>query len=365
MKFRRRVKLFPGVNLNLSKSGISTTIGGRGASVNFSKKGAFLNTGIPGTGLYDRRKIGSGKKKNVTPSARKPVDKQPMEISDAIKSDEAETLTTDGLQELKEILLDCYQERRDLEIEISQTKSKLIFATILLVLSYLLIFGFFMKWFKKNKRETKGYLADLKNQLEGCFVDVGMDLDPKIEEHFIRLSVDYKQLINSEKIWDVTSSVSIDRKATRSAASHTVTRKQVKFGFKNIDIIRSKYDALYFENANGGDLYIYPAFIALVDSKDKFGLIDIRDLKFNFHGQKFLEEEKIPADSKVIGETWAKVNKNGTRDKRFKDNYRIPICLYGEFSFRSETGLNEAYSISSHEKAEKFARSMEEYQMVI
>ena len=62
MRFRRRTKLFPGVYLNFSKSGISTTVGVPGASINFGKQGAFLNTGIPGTGIYDRKKISGGRK---------------------------------------------------------------------------------------------------------------------------------------------------------------------------------------------------------------------------------------------------------------------------------------------------------------
>lgn len=53
MRFRRKAKLFPGVYLNFSKSGISTTIGVPGASINLGKQGTYLNTGIPGTGLYD------------------------------------------------------------------------------------------------------------------------------------------------------------------------------------------------------------------------------------------------------------------------------------------------------------------------
>jgi len=57
MRFRRRAKLFPGVYLNFSKTGISTTIGVRGASINIGNKGTYLNTGIPGTGLYDRQRI--------------------------------------------------------------------------------------------------------------------------------------------------------------------------------------------------------------------------------------------------------------------------------------------------------------------
>jgi hypothetical protein len=59
-KFRKSIKIAPGVKLNLSKSGVSGTFGGPGASVNIGKNGAYLNTGIPGTGIYDRKKLGGG-----------------------------------------------------------------------------------------------------------------------------------------------------------------------------------------------------------------------------------------------------------------------------------------------------------------
>jgi len=176
---------------------------------------------------------------------------------------------------------------------------------------------------------------------------------------------DYKTLISCEKIWDITSSVSNNMAVSRSAASQSVTRRLVKIGFGNIDIIKSKYEALHFENANGGDLYIYPAFMAIVDSQKKFGLIDIREIDFHFKGQGFLEEEKVPSDAMIVGETWAKVNKDGSPDKRFKGNYKIPICQYGDAEISSKTGLNEAYSFSSFEKFEKFGKSMLDYQNTI
>lgn len=59
-RFRKSFKIAPGVRINLSKSGVSTTVGGKGASVNFGKNGTYLNTGIPGTGLYSREKISGG-----------------------------------------------------------------------------------------------------------------------------------------------------------------------------------------------------------------------------------------------------------------------------------------------------------------
>lgn len=58
LRFRRSIKLAPGLRLNLSKSGVSLSAGPRGASMTFGSKGTYLNTGIPGTGLYSRSRIG-------------------------------------------------------------------------------------------------------------------------------------------------------------------------------------------------------------------------------------------------------------------------------------------------------------------
>ena len=44
--FHRRTKILPGVRLNVSKSGYSFTLGGRGGSVYIGKKGAFANIGF-------------------------------------------------------------------------------------------------------------------------------------------------------------------------------------------------------------------------------------------------------------------------------------------------------------------------------
>lgn len=56
-KFRKRVKVAPGVKVNLTNSGTSVTVGGKGGSVNVGKKGVYGNVGIPGTGIYNRKKI--------------------------------------------------------------------------------------------------------------------------------------------------------------------------------------------------------------------------------------------------------------------------------------------------------------------
>ena len=59
-RFRRSVRIIPGVRLNFSSRGISTTVGGRGFSVNASSRGTYINAGIPGTGLSSRTRISGG-----------------------------------------------------------------------------------------------------------------------------------------------------------------------------------------------------------------------------------------------------------------------------------------------------------------
>lgn len=55
--YRKRVKIAPGVHLNFSKSGMSTSIGPKGAKLSFGRNGTYMSTSIPGTGLYCRQKI--------------------------------------------------------------------------------------------------------------------------------------------------------------------------------------------------------------------------------------------------------------------------------------------------------------------
>ncbi len=52
LRFQRRLKLLPGVHLNLSGSGIGVSVGGRGAHIGVTARGQrYASVGLPGTGL--------------------------------------------------------------------------------------------------------------------------------------------------------------------------------------------------------------------------------------------------------------------------------------------------------------------------
>jgi len=50
--FRRRIKIFPGLYLNIGKSGVGASAGVPGARVGTGRKGPYFSLGIPGTGLF-------------------------------------------------------------------------------------------------------------------------------------------------------------------------------------------------------------------------------------------------------------------------------------------------------------------------
>lgn len=67
MRFRKSVKVMPGVRLNFSKSGVSTSIGGRGGTVNLSRRGVRSTASIPGTGLSWSSKSGWAEDRRSNP----------------------------------------------------------------------------------------------------------------------------------------------------------------------------------------------------------------------------------------------------------------------------------------------------------
>jgi hypothetical protein len=59
LRFRRTVKLLPGVRLNLGLHGAGLSVGPRGLHVGVNRRGMYTRAGIRGSGLYAMRHIRS------------------------------------------------------------------------------------------------------------------------------------------------------------------------------------------------------------------------------------------------------------------------------------------------------------------
>lgn len=265
-RFSRRVTLFPGVKINFSKSGISTTFGVPGASLNIGPKGAYLNTGIPGTGISHRSKISFENKPDYKPldiPSEEPILFIPQN-SGAIQSKDNNTITSKGFAGIKETLLAAYKEKEALETEIKVGETALKYAER--KLNFITKIPFHRFLFKKTYydrdkeyNECKESLLEAKRLYEECKVCIDVDIDSSLLSNYDLLKHSFEKLKSSQYCWDITSSVQIDRYRTRASADHSIDRRYTTFIFNSLDFVKTDYAAFHFKNVNGADLYLYPA----------------------------------------------------------------------------------------------------------
>lgn len=366
--FRKRIKIIPGVHLNLSKSGISTSIGVKGANISFGKSGTCLNTSIPLLGVYQRQKLSNP---SSNQSFNPQVYDQPLPniFSDNIFSADVHEITSQDMQGVKEAIILAHQQRGELKNDLLKIQTALGTSKLKLTLSYVLLYGLINKAIperlKTDIETQKKAIEQAIDQIENCYVKLDIDFDPDIRRKYDRLLESFKYLISSHKIWDVTSAHFQDRVAARSSASTVVSKREVKFELRSLPDIKSDIKALYFKNANGADFYFYPSFIVMYVDKTNFAIIGLHEIELQQSYVRFTETGSVPRDSKTIDWTWAKVNKNGTPDKRFNNNYRIPVVRYGLINLRTRTGVNEEYEFSNYEFTEEFGRIFKDYQAAI
>ena len=72
IRFRKSIKLAPGIRMNLSGNGVSWNLGPRGMSIGIGKRGTYLNAGLPGTGLSMRHALHSGARANTSSQRTSP-----------------------------------------------------------------------------------------------------------------------------------------------------------------------------------------------------------------------------------------------------------------------------------------------------
>jgi hypothetical protein len=85
-RFFRRIRIAPGLSLNVSKSGFSASIGPRGAKLTVGRRGISRSLGIPGTGLSWRHQITPARRSSAirTPTDLKLADLPTNQVAQAL-----------------------------------------------------------------------------------------------------------------------------------------------------------------------------------------------------------------------------------------------------------------------------------------
>ncbi|MBL7698926.1 MAG: hypothetical protein JNK79_12235 [Chitinophagaceae bacterium] len=132
-------------------------------------------------------------------------------------------------------------------------------------------------------------LAELRQQRDLTVVQLDIDTEDVFFQMYQLVGKSFQLLKSSEKKWDMTSSRETNRIAERTSATSTITRSSVDLAEGPLPILRTKDTCLCIHNINGGDLYFYPDFMIVYDSKTDFALIDYADLTISYASQRFIE----------------------------------------------------------------------------
>lgn len=390
LRFRQSFTLFPGVRLNLSKSGMSASFGVPGATVNVGPRGVRGTVGIPGSGLSYSAMLapGSGAAPAAEPTYWQPPQgfaPQPSQPTAGpvggpapylrppgmreIGSAAVESLTSAGLLQFRAMIVDAGRQRREIEDDLGAARAEHGARKGELSRKKKSLFRFL---FKKRIAELEevvptlaGEIERLEGWLEATHIEVQFDADDAAQRTYGSLIRAYEALRSCTVVWDVTSDRDTNRVAERTTASRVVERRRVSLDYSKSDLIRFGGRALRFANANGEDILIYPGVILMQRADGAFALLDLREVGVESETTHFIEDEQVPSDAEVVGKTWAKANKDGSPDRRFNGNYQIPVCLYGRIRLTSPTGLTEEYQFSNVRAALAFGQAFEDYRAAL
>lgn len=77
----------------------------------------------------------------------------------------------------------------------------------------------------------------------------------------------------------------------------------------------------------------------LVHENNRFAAVPYDQLSAEYAVTNFVEEDRVPPDAHQVDVTWRYVNKSGGPDRRFNNNYQIPVLAYGRLTLTTPTGL--------------------------
>lgn len=397
LRFQKRVKLFPGVHLNLSRSGVSATLGVEGASVTVGKAGVFANVGLPGSGISYRERILSFPKKAAeretqpmvlehTTEGHDRAEEFPQDEGSAvalpplpphaadwhdIMSSPLSSLTSEAMRDFHRLIYEASLHRRALKETAALARQQAKIADQALAEGE--------KWWKRlvsqrslprlrqEKEDADQAVIVAEQNLAHCIIDLNLGVDAHAFRAYVDVAQFFDEMRVAERIWDLTS-VKVDphsgilnraRAKSRQKAQQraqdsgqlddrTAERQEVDFSFVDSDLLICRIRAMRLSNANGGDVHIYPSFIMIRGEGEAFALIDPRDVRIAYQPIRFSESGEVPGDAKLLDDPKAAASP-------------LPVVLYGSLHLTSTSGLNERWLISNASVAERFAQAWLRY----
>lgn len=348
---RKSVSVGP-FRFNLSKSGVGVSAGVKGFRVGTGPRGNYVHIGRGG--LYYRATLERPGPGGTNQAPKIPL-QTPLETSDSleeIESLEAERIVDSSSAELVEEMNAKHRRIRLWPIILTAGLAMWLIVLVALdnppgwLADTIFITSFIgavvAAWFDRLKKTTV-LLFELDEEAEACY-------------QFLHEA--YHGLASCRRCWHISAQGAVTDRKRNAGASSLVRRASITLVKKSPPYVKTNISIPSIP-VGKQTLYFFPDKVLVFDSSG-VGAVSYRHLSIYGSATRFIEEGQVPKDSEIVDTTWRYVNKKGGPDRRFNNNRQIPIVLYEEIDFSSESGLNERIQLSRTGTGQEFQRAIKQ-----
>lgn len=355
---RKSISLGP-LRFNLSKSGIGTSFGVTGARIGTGPSGTYVHLGR--YGIYYKQYLNRKRLSSFNSNSYNPSNDQVI-IGDDIKYFSSKE--TDSFRPpYKEDLLNELNLKANRK-SLCQISSFIFWGICSIKLLFEILLNFELindtsGIFQSISQKSWVYLIGLaviyllllipfyNKDKNTVFSYIFYDFDQITEKKINGLLKFFETLKVNKKLWYVISEYQIGNFKFNSGASKTIDKEDLIIKRNNPFRIISNIEVFSFQIL-GQTFFFYPDHILVYSYKSNtYGSIDYSEIEIKSSIERFIEENNVPSDSKIIDRTWANVNVNGGPDRRFQNNKTFPVVEYGYLNLTSTSGLNLLLSFSN------------------
>lgn len=345
---RKSVSVGP-IRFNLSKSGVGTSGGVTGFRIGMRPDGSsYVHAGRHG--LYIREELGGRRDggQALLPKSVAPIPTKSYETVSArdLGSPERKELIDQLNVSYKSLRLDYFSFIATVAVALFVAwfdGSKL---GVFISISLGLVIGIAASVFESRRRTVKLFY----------------EFEDADTPSFSKLVEAVNHLAECKRLWayvDATELMSAHVSKINAGASNLVNREPAVVGTGTPPWVETNV-TIPTLMARGLTIYFMPDCILVYD-RTGVGCVEHSSLSFLTSDEHFIEDGGVPSDSDIIGHTWKYANKRGGPDRRFNNNRKIPICLYGKLDLRSSTGLLCHLQTSKSDAPQNFSRQYSMY----
>lgn len=353
--------------VNLSKSGLGFSAGVKGFRVGTGPKGHYIHAGM--NGIYYRKTLGTLGRRSKQPGSEKQGD-YASELAKIAPDENLPTYITEDGVLMRRII------SAEADVLVSETHSEALNSlnrarekpSYTLILCGAAAFGLVFTLISQNSAAMMACMALLGIAYAvGHMLDIprrnvvfAYNLEPAAEERYKALIGAVDRIAGASKLWFVKASgdiTTLHAWKKNAGATSLVDTTETSVSYALPPGIASNVTPPMIL-IDGKKCYFFPDCI-LIEENKRFGAVRYETLRTAIRDQRMIVEA-APSDAKVVGQTWRYVNKNGSPDRRFKDNRQLPICLFQEIAMISEGGFKALLQVSKHGISSDYANALTE-----